>query len=131
MVILAQGIPFLHSGQEFFRTKKGIGNSYQSPDEINQLDWDRKSKYNENVEYVKGIIAIRKAHRAFRLPSAALIRKHMQFLPFEKPLIGWILQNVGEYGPWKSIIVLINPTKTEEVVNLPEGEWRVLANEQG
>ena len=128
MVILAQGIPFLHSGQEFFRTKKGIGNSYQSPDEINQLDWNRKSEYNEQVEDIKGIIAIRKAHRAFRLPSASLIRKHMLFLPIKKPLIGWNLQNVGEYGPWKSIIVLINPTKTEEVVNLPVGEWRILAN---
>ena len=91
MVILAQGIPFLHSGQEFFRTKKGIGNSYQSPDEINQLDWDRKSEYNEQVEDIKGIIAIRKAHRAFRLPSASLIRKHMLFLPIKKPLIGWNL----------------------------------------
>jgi len=52
----------------------------------------------------------------------------MQFLPIQKPLIGWNLQNVEEYGPWKSIIVLINPTKTEEVVNLPVGEWCVLAN---
>ena len=128
MVILAQGIPFLHSGQEFFRTKKGIGNSYQSPNEINQLDWIQKSEYHESVEYIKGIIAIRKAHRAFRLPSSALIRKHMHFLPIKKPLIGWNLQNVGEYGPWKSIIVLINPTKTEEVVDLPVGEWCVLAN---
>jgi pullulanase len=128
LVILAQGIPFLHSGQEFFRTKKGIGNSYRSPDEINQVDWKQKSEYDVQVEYIKGIIAIRKAHRAFRFPKASLIRKHMQFLPIKKPLIGWNLQNVGEYGPWTSIIVLINPTKTEEVVNLPVGEWKVLAN---
>jgi len=130
MVILAQGIPFLHSGQEFFRTKKGIGNSYQSSDEINQLDWNRKNEYRENVEYIKGIIAIRKAHRAFRLPTATLIRKHMHILPLKKPIIGWNLHEVGEYGPWKSIIVLINPTKSEEIVHLPKGTWHVLANDQ-
>lgn len=129
MVILSQGIPFLHSGQEFFRTKKGVGNSYQSPNEINQLDWDRKNEYDHHVEYVKGMIAIRKYHRAFRLPTAALIRKHMRFLPLKKPLIGWILQGVGGFGSCESIIVLINPTKTEEEIDLPEGNWAVLANE--
>ncbi|MCQ6274432.1 type I pullulanase [Bacillus sp. V3B] len=129
MVILAQGTPFLHSGQEFFRTKKGIGNSYQSPNEINQLDWDRKNEYDQHVEYVKGIIAIRKSHRAFRLPTAALIRKHIRFLPLKKPLIGWILQDVGKYGPCQSIIVLINPMKMEEEIDLPDGSWNVLANE--
>jgi pullulanase len=129
IVILSQGIPFLHSGQEFFRTKKGVGNSYQSPNEINQLDWDRKSEYDHHVKYVKGMIAIRKYHRAFRLPTAALIRKHMRFLPLKRPLIGWVLQDVGGFGPCDSIIVLINPTKTEEEIDLPEGNWDVLANE--
>ncbi len=127
MVLFAQGIPFIHSGQEFFRTKKGIGNSYQSPDEINWLDWDRKSFYQDHVDFIKGIIEIRKSHRAFRLPEAKVIREHLTFLDLPKPLIGYFLKEVGCYGKWVSILVLINPTLQSMTVNLPnEGKWNVL-----
>ena len=83
MVILSQGIPFLHAGQEFYRTKKGNENSYNANDEINQLDWDQKEKEIETVNYIKGLIAIRKEHGAFRLQNADLIKtydfyKHLQ-----------------------------------------------------
>lgn len=74
MVILSQGIPFLHAGQEFYRTKQGNENSYNANDEINQLDWDRKEKEIETVNYIKGLIAIRKEHGAFRLQNADLIK---------------------------------------------------------
>ncbi|MDG0963243.1 type I pullulanase, partial [Bacillus paranthracis] len=77
MVILSQGIPFLHAGQEFYRTKQGNENSYNANDEINQLDWDRKEKEIETVNYIKGLIAIRKEHGAFRcffIRSAFCIR---------------------------------------------------------
>jgi len=130
MVLLSQGIPFLHSGQEFFRTKKGEGNSYKSSDEINQLDWDRKDEFCHHVDYIKGIIAIRLSHRAFRLPAADLIRKHMCFLSLKKPLIGWILQDVDSYGPCQSIAVFLNPTKTAEVITLPDGDWRIVADDE-
>ena len=76
MVILSQGIPFLHAGQEFYRTKQGNENSYNANDEINQLDWDRKEKEIETVNYIKGLIAIRKEHGAFRLQNADLIKAH-------------------------------------------------------
>ncbi|WP_071393798.1 type I pullulanase [Bacillus tuaregi] len=128
MVLLAQGVPFLHSGQEFFRTKRGEGNSYKSSNETNWLDWNLREQFCQHVEYVKGIIKIRKSHRGFRLPTAALIRKHMHFLPLQKPLIGWALQDVKAYGPSQSIVVLLNPTKKEEGVELPEGNWVILAD---
>nr|WP_275411187.1 type I pullulanase [Bacillus sp. B15-48] len=129
MVILSQGIPFLHSGQEFFRTKAGIGNSYQSSDEINWLDWDRRDRYIENVNYIKGIISIRKSYKPFRLSSSNLIRKHMSFLSMPQPMIGYMLSNVREYGEWDKIIVYFNPTATERMVELPEeSKWTVLAN---
>ena len=128
IVLLSQGIPFLHSGQEFFRTKKGDGNSYQSSDEINFLDWNRKQNYNQNVQYVKGLINIRKTHAAFRFPTATLIRKHMKSLPIQKPLIGWKLEDVAKYGPTDSILILINPTKKKETVYVPPGVWKVVTN---
>jgi len=130
IVLLAQGIPFLHSGQEFFRTKKGIGNSYSSPDEINQLDWDRKNQFSANVEYIKGMITIRKAHRAFRFHLRAQIVKHMKFLPLKKPIIGYVLYDVGEYGSWKHIAVFLNPTENHQAVMLPKGDWHIIADNQ-
>lgn len=129
MVLLAQGIPFLHSGQEFFRTKNGVGNSYRSPDNVNWLDWDKKIQHQDNVDYLKGLIKIRKSHQAFRLPSAKEIRQHSSFLSFEKPLIGYFLKDVGQYGDWKNIVVLINPTNDYIGIQLPIiGVWHILAN---
>ncbi len=130
MVLLAQGIPFLHSGQEFFRTKKGVGNSYCSPDEINRLDWQRKIQFSENVEYIKGMIAIRKAHRALRFHSTAQIRKHMKFLLFGKPVIGFVLNNVREYGRWNHIVIVFNPTEIQQTIELPKGTWELIADHQ-
>lgn len=130
MVLLSQGIPFLHSGQEFFRTKNGNGNSYCSPDSINQLDWLRKAKYIQNVEYIKGIISIRRAYRALRMPTSELIKKYMKFMPIASPLIGFQLEEVETFGKSKFILVYFNPTDHEHKVDLPIGEWCVLANEQ-
>ncbi|CAM3968971.1 type I pullulanase [Mesobacillus thioparans] len=128
MVLLAQGIPFLHSGQEFFRSKKGVGNSYRSPDEINWLDWDLRDDNLDNVNYIKGIIAIRKANGAFRLGDSEEIRRRMTFLPLLAPLIGYELQ---EGTDWEKILVLINPSLHQQLAELPElAKWNVLADHE-
>jgi pullulanase len=67
IVLLSQGVPFIHGGQEFLRTKAGVANSYQSPDEINQFEWERVTTFQESVAYVKGLIALRKSEYLFRL----------------------------------------------------------------
>ncbi|MDE5052351.1 type I pullulanase [Niallia taxi] len=76
LVLVSQGVPFLHSAREFFRTKYGVGNGYKSPDEINRLDWDRGDAFLDNVQFIKDLIQLRKSLAALRLPSADLIRKH-------------------------------------------------------
>lgn len=125
MVLLSQGIPFLHSGQEFFRTKYGNGNSYRSPDPINQLDWDRKWKYRENVAYIKGIIEIRKKFRCFRMWTAKEIQQKMQLLALPMPMTGFSYQN-GE----NELILIINPCQQRQILQIPDGEWVVLADEK-
>lgn len=129
MVLLAQGIPFIHSGQEFFRTKKGVGNSYRSPDDINWIDWNKQVLYHDNVQYIKGMIEIRKSHGAFRLATAQEIRNHSSFPPIAKPIISYLLKNVSKYGHWEKILVLINPSVEHVGIELPsQGEWHILAN---
>ncbi|MBO9130879.1 type I pullulanase [Bacillus sp. 165] len=130
MVLLAQGIPFLHSGQEFYRTKNGIENSYNAPDDVNRLDWQRMRQYVQTVEYVKGLIALRKSHGAFRLPSAALIQKHMRFIDCNNIMM-CELNNIGEFGVWNKLVVLFNINIQQQQVFLPEkGEWQILANHE-
>ncbi|WP_416827747.1 type I pullulanase [Ectobacillus polymachus] len=129
ITLLSQGIPFLHAGQEFFRTKKGIENSYNSPDYINQIDWERKEANLHHVEYIKGMIAIRKKHGAFRLPSTDLVRRHLRFLQAPDSVIMYELCDVQEYGPWKNILVVLNNTDYTKQIILPDfGEWQVLAD---
>ncbi|PLR98189.1 type I pullulanase [Bacillus sp. T33-2] len=131
LVLLAQGIPFLHSGQEFFRTKKGIGNSYRSPDEINWLDWDLRDQHLETVEYIRGLISLRQSHQAFRLREAAQIKQHMIFLAAQTPVIGYCLSNVKEFGKWDTIAVFFNPTLSVQEIVLPEnGMWNILVNDR-
>lgn len=129
MVILSQGVPFIHAGQEFFRTKNSVENSYNSPDEINCLDWDRRSIYKENIDYLKGLIKLRKLHRAFRLPSTELIKKHLVFTSEHSELLSYQLQNVRHFGPWETIYVVHNTQyEQQRTLTLPDGNWKIVVN---
>ncbi|MBB6282684.1 type I pullulanase [Geobacillus subterraneus] len=130
IVLLAQGIPFLHSGQEFYRTKGGDGNSYQAPDEVNRIDWERKSRYEHDVRYVQGLIALRRAHGAFRLATEAEVLRHFVFFePTPPSVIAYRLRDVAVYGPWAEIIVIHHHEEKRETMLLPdEGEWDVVCD---
>jgi pullulanase len=85
IILTSQGVPFLHAGVEFMRSKPdGLGgfdhNSYESPDSVNQLRWDRKLEYQNVFEYYKTLIEIRKAYPQFRMNNADLIRANLTFL---------------------------------------------------
>jgi pullulanase len=128
IVILSQGIPFLHSGQEFFRTKYGEGNSYRSPDSINQLDWDRKSQYKENVNYIKELIQIRKILSCFRMQTTDDILSHTSSLQLPQPIIGYLYQNKN--SDFHEVILLCNPLNKRVLLSIPEGDWCVFADHE-
>ncbi len=130
IVLLSQGIPFLHSGQEFYRTKQGIENSYNAPDAINQLDWKRKSENEEDIRYIQGFIKLRKSHRAFRFMTASEIDAHLFFLePTPSSMIAYQLRDVQGYGPWCDIMVIHHTHETKEHLFLPdEDEWHVVCD---
>jgi len=108
MVIFAQGIPFIHGGQEFFRTKKGVENSYQDSDEINAIDWNEAGRHQSEIDLVKGYFEIRKAHGAFRFPSSFLVKKHLQISDHNESIIEYTLRDVEAYGPYSEIRVFFN-----------------------
>ncbi|MHC8522846.1 hypothetical protein ACPJHQ_18765 [Rossellomorea sp. H39__3] len=96
MVLLSQGIPFIHAGQEFYRTKGGHENSYNAPVRINQLDWKRREEHEKAIAYVRGLIDIRKAHGAFRFPEARLIREHVSVVSAEHQSVVIRYSEVGD-----------------------------------
>ena len=108
MVILSQGIPFLHCGDEFMRTKKGIENSYNSSDEINKVDWSLREENEKYVEQVKELIKLRKSHGAFRFDNSYDIKQHLNIYKHYDSVIEYHLTNVGDYGPYNEIIVYFN-----------------------
>jgi pullulanase len=130
-VLFSQGIPFLHSGQEFFRTKYEVENSYNAPDAINQLNWLEKEKHEEAVQYIKELIRIRQSHRAFRFPTAELVRSHMSFLDTDEHVIGYVLKDVSTYGMWSEVVVLFNVDIVEHTVYVPDGEWSIGVQGEG
>lgn len=142
-VFTSQGVPFMLSGEELLRTKQGVHNSFESPDNINQLDWSNKTKYPQVFEYYKNLIALRKHHPAFRLGSADLVRKHLSFLDTPAGTVAFRLSvpsggviREGQQEPWCNIIVILNANKEPAEVSIPDGTYTIVCcegiiNEQG
>ena len=122
-VFTSQGVPFMLSGEELLRNKKGVHNSFESPDSINQLDWNNKTKYPKVFEYYKNLIALRHHHPAFRLGNANLVSKHLEFLEAPSQTVAFRLKNYAGRDDWKDIIVILNANKTNVEVNIPEGSY--------
>jgi len=126
IVFTSQGVAFMHAGAEMLRTKQGVANSYNSPDAINQLDWSRKAKYKEVFNYYKALIALRKHHPAFRMPSAKMIREHLKFMETGNPnMIAYQISDNANGDTWKNILVVFNGSLSDGRITIPEGRWRL------
>ena len=122
------GLPFMQAGEEFARTKKGVGNSYRSSPALNRLDWNRAEQYHALVDYYRGLLALRAA-----FPRLGSTDRHapeaLQFFALEQPLVGWMLPAVwGDGAAWSALCVFYNPTDTTRTVSLPAGQWKLLSD---
>ena len=129
-VLVSQGMSFIYGGEELFRTKRGIDNSYQSPDSINIIPWENKTKYADLFEYYKQMIAIRHAHKGFRLGTAAGVKEHVTFMPIDNPhLIIYRINDLDGIDSARSLTVLLNGGATLAKAQIPEGDYTVLAHD--
>ncbi|AKG37944.1 type I pullulanase [Paenibacillus durus] len=127
MVLTSQGIPFLHAGQEFMRTKNGIENSYNGPEDINWLDWQRCAAHQDDVEYMKKLIVLRKEHPAFRLRSAEEIRRGLFFERSPGGAVAYTLRNHAGGDSASHLYVVYKANVGEMSLALPKlGEWQPL-----
>ena len=128
-VLTSQGVPFILSGEEMLRDKKGVHNSFRSPDSINRLDWNNLKRYPQVFDYYAGLISLRKQHPAFRMGSADEVRKNLCFLEAPEGVVAYQLKNNAGGDSWKNIIVVFNSQKTPQTVDVPENTYTmVVAN---
>lgn len=125
VVLTSQGIPFLHAGQEFMRSKYGVENSYRSSDDINRMEWDRCAGRQDAVDHIRKLIALRRRHPAFRLQTADEIRRHLTFVPAPGGCIAYLLNNHAGGDPAEHLFVVHNANRSPVTVNIPvPGRWR-------
>ncbi len=131
-VFTSQGVPFILSGEEMLRDKKGVHNSYNSPDSINHLDWNNLQRYPQLFTYYKNLIQLRKNHPAFRLATGDKVRQHLEFLPAvnskdvkQDCLVGFLLKDLQGIDAWKTIVVIYNFNKEAKEMAIPEGTYTI------
>ncbi len=126
VVLTSQGIPFLHAGSEFLRSKKNVENSFQSPDSINAIDWSLKTKHRLFYEYIRTMVHMRRAHPAFRMKDPALIARNIRFLPATATgVIAYTIDAAKLGDSWKKILVCLNGTSSLQNINAGSAHWTV------
>ena len=128
-VFTSQGVPFMLSGEELLRTKQGVHNSFESPDSINQLNWQNKERFPQVFKYYQDLIALRRNHPAFRLGDAHLVRKHLEFLDAPKGVVAFRLKDYAGRDDWRNIIVILNANRETATVNIPKGMYTVVCKD--
>jgi pullulanase len=127
IALLSQGMPFIQAGQEFLRSKGGDTNSYKSSDLVNSLKWGTQSANAATVKYYKGLIALRKAHPAFRMATTDLVKKNLKFLTSPEGTIAYSINGSDVKDSAATIVVVHNANTTAQTITLPKsGSWSVL-----
>lgn len=126
-VLTSQGVPFIWCGDEVMRDKKGVHNSFSSPDSINTISWALKTEHKDVFDYVATLVKIRKAHPAFRMGCAELVRKNLEFLPVKQSnVVAWTLNGTAVNDAWGTIVVILNSNTKAVKQAVPQGEYTVV-----
>ena len=128
IVLTSQGIPFLHGGSEFARTKLGQHNTYNAGDAVNQFDWTRKKEYANVFAFTAGLVKLRREHPAFRMSDDADVRKALAFMDTGRT-VAFTLDGSISNDTWSRIFVAYNDEPTALTLELPSGEWEIVVND--
>ncbi|AOR24963.2 type I pullulanase [Clostridium taeniosporum] len=139
IVLTSQGIAFFQAGEEFLRTKKNKdgslnSNSYNAPDYVNALDWSRRIKYKDILDYYKGLIKLRKFCKGFRMNSSNEIRENLRFLEkninfYNDKIVAFKINLNNLQSKWKEICIIYNANFNSEEIKLDKSSWSVIVNE--
>jgi pullulanase len=129
--LTAQGVPFIHAGDEFLRSKNLNSNSYNDNDpRVNPIDWSLKTKHREVFDYYRGLIALRRAHPAFRMTDKAQVDKALEFAPVAPTnVVEYVLKNHANGDDWKTILAIYNGNPEPKDLTVT-GDWAIVVNDQ-
>ena len=128
ILLTSQGVPFLHAGVEMHRSKGGHNDSYRSPDEINQIDWGKKSLTLDLFNFAKKCIHLRKQHPAFRMRDSDMVREKLVFFPKYIPgVIAYELRDHANGDSWEHILVFLNGNNYSVEYDIPDKIWLIVA----
>ncbi|MFA7076457.1 MAG: type I pullulanase, partial [Candidatus Izemoplasmatales bacterium] len=119
IVILSQGVPFIHSGQEFYRTKKQEENSYKSMDNINKLDWSLRDKHDKDIDFIKELIKIRKKYICFKLRATSDLEAKTEIINLKSGSL------FVHYNDTCNLLLVFKPVETLETIIIPD-EYELL-----
>lgn len=134
IVYTSQGIPFMQAGEEMARTKLNADgtfneNSYNASDAVNKMDWNRKVQYNSLFEYYKGLISLRKEHKAFTMNSTEDIQNNLKFIDVNTSnVVAYTINGEAVGDSYKTLAVLFNSNDKDVEVTLNNSDWVVLVN---
>jgi pullulanase len=131
IVLTAQGVPFLHAGDEFLRSKNLVSNSFSDNDpRVNPIDWSLKAKHRDVFEYYRGLILMRKSHPAFRMADRAAVDAAMGFAAnTPENVVAYVLRNHANGDAWRNILVIYNGTGQGRDLKIA-GKWSIVANDR-
>ncbi len=129
IVFTSQGTPFMFTGEEIFRDKKGVHNSYKSPDSINAIDWNLRHTNAGQYEYYKELIKFRKAHPAFRMTTADEIARHIKFDRTEPGLVSYSIVDNANGDSYKEIKLAFNGSDEPQTIKVAKADWTVIADD--
>ncbi|MDE6206748.1 MAG: type I pullulanase [Muribaculaceae bacterium] len=130
IVFTSQGTPFMFAGEEVFRDKKGVHNSYKSPDDINAIDWTLKSANKEQYDYYRNLIRLRREHPAFRMTTAEDIARNIVFDDITAPnVVSYSIRNNANGDVWKEIKIVFNGSTVPFTAKIPSADWTVIARD--
>ena len=130
IVQFSKGIPFMQAGEEAGRTKLGEDNSFCLSKELNQLDWKRIHEFEELTNYYKGLIKVRKSFKGFYDLSEDSMESISFLKKLPKQVVAYKIKATYEETQWKEIIVVFNASRRETEINLDEGQWEVLVDNE-
>lgn len=136
MVLTSQGLPFIHAGDEFRRTKEISGdwsatrNSYNSAINFNMIRWQLKSSQSSMYSYYKNMVALRKAHPAFRMTTWDQIKSNVSVAQVPgKSVVIYSINGAAVGDSWKKIIAVFN-SDANYSYTLPSGSWKVAVEKE-
>lgn len=128
VVLTSQGVPFIWCGDEILRDKKGVHNSYASPDSVNAIPWGQKTQYKGLFDYVSTLVAMRKAHPAFRMGTAEAVRSNLQFIPYKGAnVVAFKLNGAAVGDSWSTVVVAFNSRTKSVRIPVDEGSYTIVA----